>query len=98
MAKINKNELIRLKKTLVTDAAIGEKIGVTRQTIHALRKKYGIKSNYADNPDRNVKIVAAYKTGVLGPVLAKKHDLSTTQIYRILYRDNALKKVLKKRK
>jgi biotin operon repressor len=42
MARISKSELIRLQKTLITDKAISEKFGISRQAVHQLRVKYGI--------------------------------------------------------
>jgi Mor family transcriptional regulator len=84
MARISKSELIKLQKQLGTDEAIGKKFKITRQAVHQLRKKYGIESSYADNPERNAKIVAAYKKGASGTALAKKFDLSISQTYRIL--------------
>lgn len=84
MARISKTELIKLHKQLGTDQAIGEKFNITRQAVHQLRKKYGIESSYADNPERNAKIVAAFKKGVSGIALAKKFELSVSQTYRIL--------------
>lgn len=63
MPRLSKAELIKLQKKLTTDEAIGKKFGITRQAVHQIRKKYGIKSNYADNPERNAKIVALYKKG-----------------------------------
>lgn len=84
MARISKSELIKLQKQLGTDEAIGKRFKITRQAVHQLRKKYGIESSYADNPERNAKIVAAYKKGASGTALAKKFDLSISQTYRIL--------------
>ena len=66
MPRLSKAELIKLQKKLTTDEAIGKKFGITRQAVHQIRKKYGIKSNYADNPERNAKIVALYKKGTAG--------------------------------
>ena len=84
MAKISKSELIRLQKTLKTDAAIGAKFGITRQAIHQLRKKFGIDSSRAENDARNAKILQMYKTGKSGIDIAKKLDLSISQAYRII--------------
>ena len=92
MPRISKTELIRLQKKLVTDAAIGAKFGITRSAVHQQRKKYGIESSLADNPKRNIKILAAYKKGSTGTVIAKKFDLSISQAYRILNEGGALKK------
>ena len=96
MAKISKTELIKLQKKLITDEAIGEKFGVTRQAIHQLRKKLKIKSRYAKNPKRNKEIVAQYKKGVSGIKLANKFGLSISQIFRILNDSNALKEKKKR--
>jgi Mor family transcriptional regulator len=98
MARISKSELIKLQRTLVTDAAIGDKFKITRQAVHQLRKKYGIESSLADNPERNAKIIAAYKKGSTGVVLAKKFELSISQTYRILNDGGALKKQARKKK
>jgi Mor family transcriptional regulator len=84
LARISKAELIKLQKQLGTDEAIGKKFKITRQAVHQLRKKYGIDSSYADNPERNAKIIAAYKKGASGTTLARKFELSISQTYRIL--------------
>jgi DNA-directed RNA polymerase specialized sigma subunit len=94
MPKVSKSQLIVLQKKLTTDEAIGKKFGVTRQAIHQIRKKYGIASNYAKNPERNKKIVALYKKGTSGTVLAKKLGLSVSQTYRII--NTAISKKRKK--
>jgi DNA invertase Pin-like site-specific DNA recombinase len=94
MPKLNKNQLIALQKKLGTDEAIGKKFGVTRQAIHQLRKKFKIESSYADNPERNAKILALYKKGTSGTALAKKLGLSVSQTYRII--NTAGKKKAKK--
>jgi hypothetical protein len=93
MARISKTQLIKLQKQLRTDAAIGEQFGITRQAVHQLRKKYGIDSSLADNPERNADIVNAYKKGSSGTALAKKFKLSISQTYRII---NETKKDKKK--
>jgi DNA invertase Pin-like site-specific DNA recombinase len=84
MPKVSKNQLLALQKKLTTDEAIGKKFGVTRQAIHQLRKKYGIASNYAKNPERNRKIIVLYKKVAPGTAIAKKTGLSVTQTYRII--------------
>jgi DNA invertase Pin-like site-specific DNA recombinase len=92
MALVSITELIKLQKQLVTDEAIGKKFKVTRQAIHQLRKKYGIDSSYAGNPERNAEVIALYKKGKSGTDIAKKFDLSISQTYRILNDAGALKK------
>jgi len=84
MARISKSELIRLQKTMKTDQAIGKKYHITRQAIHQLRKKYGINSRYAKNPQRNAAVVSLYRKGTTGTVIAKKMGLSVSQTYRII--------------
>lgn len=84
MAVLSKSELIKLQKTLQTDAAIGKKFHVTRQAIHQLRKKYGIESSRVDNSARNEQILALFNKGNTGAAIAKKLDLSVSQVYRIV--------------
>jgi hypothetical protein len=84
VAKVSKNELIKLQKTLQTDEAIGKKFGVTRQAIHQLRRKYEIPAILGKNDDRNAKIVSMQKKGISVIGLAKKMELSVSQTYRIL--------------
>jgi len=84
MAKISKQQLIKLQKTLKTDAAIGSEFGITRQAVHQLRRKYGIEANRAKNIERNKKILAAYKKGKSGLDIAKDIGLSVSQVYRII--------------
>jgi Mor family transcriptional regulator len=98
MARISKSELIKLQKKYVTDEAIGKKVGITRQAIHQLRGKYGIKSSISDNPKRNAKIIAAYKKGIVGPAIAKKFGLSVSQTYNVLREGGVMKKKARKRK
>jgi len=93
MARISKAQLIKLQKKFKTDAAIGEQFGITRQAVHQLRKKYGIESSLADNPERNAEITKLYESGTSGTALAKKFKLSISQTYRII---NEAKKVSKK--
>jgi len=84
MACISKPELIKLQKTLITDAAIGAKFGITRQAVHQLRVKYEIDANLAKNKERNEKIKTLFKKGQTGIKIAKGLDLSISQVYRII--------------
>jgi len=93
MARISKADLVKLQKKLVTDAAIGEQFGITRQAVHQLRKKYGIESSLSNNPERNAEIVSLYDAGTPGTDIAKKYKLSISQTYRII---NETKKPVKK--
>ncbi len=92
MAKISKQDLIRLQKKFKTDARIGEEFGITRQAVHQLRKKYGIESRTASNPERNQEIVALRDSGSSVESIAKKYKLSIPQTYRIIKETSAPKK------
>ena len=96
MASIGKQELIKLQKTLKTDAEIGKKFGITRQAVHQLRRKYGIDSRTAANPVRNKKMAALRKSGKSIAAISKQFELSIPQTYRIL-KDAAPAKKSKKR-
>ena len=96
MARISKSQLITLQKKLKTDAAIGERFGITRQAVHQLRRKYRIDSVIAKNRERNARIVKAHRAGMSGTALSKKYDLSVSQTYRIIKEAQKGKK--KKRK
>ena len=97
MARISKSELFKLQKTLKTDAAIGEKFGITRQAVHQLRKKFEIDSNRAKNEERNEKIRQLHKTGKSGIVIADKLGLSISQTYRIISNKKVVVKKGKKK-
>jgi hypothetical protein len=98
MARINKEQLIRLQKKYRTDAKIGEQFGITRQAIHQLRKKYGIESMVTENIERNKGMIKLHKGGASGMALAKKFKLSLSQTYRILNARKAGKKRVQKQK
>ncbi len=84
MARITKQELVRLQKKFKTDARIGEEFGITRQAVHQLRKKYGIESRTASNPERNQEILEMRSNGASVEAIAKKFKLSIPQTYRII--------------
>jgi DNA-directed RNA polymerase specialized sigma subunit len=84
MARISKQQLIRLQKTLKTDAAIGKKYGITRQAVHQLRQKYNLDYNRKKYQERNRKIAGLYKQGLTGVRIARKTGLSISQVYRII--------------
>jgi len=98
MARITKADLLKLQKKLGTDAKIGEEFGVTRQAVHQLRKKYGIESRTASNPDRNQEMVSLHEAGQSVEVIAKKVKLSIPQTYRILKETSGEKSSKKKAK
>jgi len=96
MARITKQDLIKLQKKYGTDAKIGEEFGITRQAVHQLRKKYEIESRTASNPDRNKDMVDMRDNGQSVEAIAKKVKLSIPQTYRIL-KETANEKVSKKK-
>ncbi len=98
MARISKEQLIKLQKKFRTDARIGEQFGITRQAVHQLRKKYGIESMVTENVERNKEMIKLHNGGTAGMALAKKFKLSVSQTYRILHETKAGKKKARKRK
>jgi uncharacterized protein (DUF433 family) len=94
MAKITKPQFVALQKKHVTDTAIAAALSVSRQSVHQLRSKFGIKPSQPDVRTRNASMVEAYKSGETGISIAKKYGLSISQTYRIL--DAALDKAKKK--
>ena len=86
MSRISKVELIKLQKALKTDERIAQKYKITRQAVQLMRKKYGIESRLAKNPQRDRKMRAMYKTGKTGAEIARKLGLSLSQTYRVINR------------
>jgi phage terminase small subunit len=93
MTKITKNQILKMQKKRMTDAAMGKALGVTRQAVHQMRKKMGIKSSASSKSDRNAAIAKAYAAGEPGTAIAQKLGLSISQTYRII---NAAKDKSKK--
>lgn len=87
MARISKQQLIKLQEKYKTDDAIGKLFGITRQAVHQLRNKYGIMPLEDKHEDRNNEISRSYKTGMPGTKLAKKFKISVSQAYRIIRGD-----------
>ena len=98
MAKISKSQLEKLQKKYKADSAIGKLFGITRQAVHQLRVKYGIKPILNKNTDRDSEIVKHYAKGTSGTALAKRYKLSVSQTYRIINENKpkVQKKVVKK--
>mgnify|MGYP000932859930 CR=1 FL=1 len=92
MACISKEELLKLQKTLKTDHAIGKKFGVSRQAIHQLRLKYGVKANTTKNKERDLKIVSSYKKGKSILQISQDLDLSYSHVYRIINKNIDMRK------
>ena len=84
MARISKQQLIKLQAKYKTDDAIGTLFGITRQAVHQLRNKYGICPLENKHCERDQEINRAYKAGLPGTKLAKKFKMSVSQVYRII--------------
>jgi|WetSurMetagenome_2_1015567.scaffolds.fasta_scaffold00234_13 hypothetical protein len=84
MARISKQQLIKLQAKYKTDDAIGNLFGITRQAVHQIRNKYDIGPLADKHADRNVEIARAYKSGTPGTKLARKFKMSVSQVYRII--------------
>ncbi|MBD3391020.1 MAG: hypothetical protein GF418_03100, partial [Chitinivibrionales bacterium] len=81
MARITKAQLVKLQRKYGTDERIGRKFGITRQAVHQLRKRLGLVSRRVKNPERNARIIALYDAGASGRDLAKRFDLSVSQVF-----------------
>ena len=84
MARIGKEQLIKLQKKYKTDAAIAKLYGLTRQAIAQQRKRFGIPAAKDKYDDRNNKVKALRDKGISVAKLAVKFKLSKMHIYRIL--------------
>jgi hypothetical protein len=74
----------RLQKFHRTDGRIGETLGVSRQAVHQLRKKLGVRTRQSDRKSRDAEIVAAYIAGETGIGIARRLGLSISQTYRVI--------------
>jgi DNA invertase Pin-like site-specific DNA recombinase len=84
MARIGKNQLVKLQGKYKTDEAIGKLYGISRQAVHQLRIKYEILPVAEKHIERDREIALQYQQGVAGTKLAKKFKLSVSQTYRII--------------
>ena len=84
MARIGKNQLIKLQKRYKTDKSIGMLYGISRQAVHQLRLKYGITPVADRNKERDQKIAELSMQGMPGTKIARKIKLSLSQTYRII--------------
>jgi Mor family transcriptional regulator len=85
MARISKNQLIKLQKKYRTDSAIADLYKISRQAVHQLRRKYGIGPVEGRNFDRNAEIIRLREKGMTMEALARKYKLSLSQVYRIVH-------------
>ena len=84
MARISKQQLMKLQAKYKTDDAIGNLFGITRQAVHQIRNKYKIGPLRNKHADRNVELAKAYRAGTPGTKLARKFKMSVSQVYRII--------------
>jgi len=84
MGKVSKAQLSKLQKTHRTDTRIGAALGVSRQSVHQLRKKLGLATASSEKPERDAEIAAAYIAGETGIAIAKRFGMSISQTYRII--------------
>jgi hypothetical protein len=61
---ISKADLLKLQKSLKSDAAIAAKYGISRQAVCQMRLKYGIASLQTGSIERNKKMLQLYKAGL----------------------------------
>lgn len=97
MAPIGKKQLEQLMKRYYTDSAVGGRLGVSRQAIYKLRKKYGIPAGarHVELEKRNRRIRELAGNGISSMVLAMDYGLSLPQIYRILQKEAPVAKSIK---
>ncbi len=81
---ISRNELIQLQKNLVTDIAIGRKLGVSAFLVRTIRTKYEIPGKNDLQVKRNEAIIDFLQEGMSGTAIANKVGISLTQVYRII--------------
>lgn len=84
MARISRDQLLKLQRRYRTDAAIGNLYGISRQAVYKLRKRYGIPPVSDRTEHRNTEIANRYLQGRSAPRIARRFRLSTVHVYRIL--------------
>ena len=84
MARVGKEQLIKLQMRFKTDAAIARLYGLSRQAIAQQRKRFGISASSTKYISRNSEIKELSEKGISAQKLAVKFRLSKMQIYRIL--------------
>jgi DNA invertase Pin-like site-specific DNA recombinase len=90
--KISKEELIRLKKTFVTDVAIAKHLEISQPSIHYMRRQYGIPSRFSGIKERNKQIIALYMQGITAKEIAGKFGLCQGRVFQIA-NDNGARKL-----
>jgi DNA invertase Pin-like site-specific DNA recombinase len=86
MARISKNQLLKLRKKYTTDQAIARLYGISKQAVNQLRIRYGVPAAEHRNRERDQQIANLYRRGVSGTRIASEFKLSVTHTYRIINR------------
>lgn len=79
-----------IQHQLITDEAIGEMYGITRQAVYASRKRLGIPAS-DKYTKRNAMIIAKYVRGVSVVHIAQSEGISISQVYRIVRKNKTAK-------
>jgi len=82
--RISRDQLLKLQKRYHTDQQIARLFGISRQAVHQIRSGYGIEPVADRHARRNAEIARAYRAGVSGARLARRHRMSVSQVYRVL--------------
>ena len=80
----SKKIILKLQREFVTDVKIGKHLGVTRQAIQLVRKRFGVPAVIPNNRARNKEIHRLFKKGESVKDIADGFDLSVPQTYRLV--------------
>lgn len=90
---MNKKELVMLQNKLGADTAIGKHLGVSRQWIHILRKRFNIPRTQSKlHSERNAHIFSLRNDGASVEFISDCHNISTQRTYAILSKSQVLMK------
>ena len=78
-----KEELFELQKLFFSDARIASKLGVSRQYIGSLRKKYDMPSTKTNINSRNKSIAFEFTCRNNVRRISRKYNLSESHLYKI---------------
>jgi hypothetical protein len=84
MARISRDQLLKLQRRYRTDEAIAKLYGISRQAVFKLRKRYGIAPVTGRQAGRDSEIARRYLSGQSTARISRRFRLSTVHIYRIL--------------
>ena len=84
MARISRDQFLKLQRKYRTDEAIAKLYGISRQAVFKLRKRYGIAPVAGRQEHRNGEVARLYRSGQNATRIARRYRLSTVHVYRIL--------------